>query len=261
MNTHRIRHKNLLIVLLLATGMALLVGLRLPVFSTPSGANTSVFEQVWETVEENFYDPNFNGVDWQALRQKYEATARQAQSKKELALTINQMLSALKTSHTHFYTPEEPEYYQLLAIFQPGSSQLQQQIKKWFPKGKIEYSGIGLFTRQIEGQTFVSGVLEGSPAERAGVLVGDRLLSVEGKPFEPIESFRHKAGQKVSLLVQRLPEPNNQEPLTVIPKRLDAQCDNIDETPSPFKNRVERKVNLDGYATQSIPEQFQAPLC
>ncbi|HEY0171498.1 MAG TPA: hypothetical protein VGB98_10780 [Pyrinomonadaceae bacterium] len=30
-----------------------------------------LFQAVWQTINENFYDPNFGGVDWKAIRQKY----------------------------------------------------------------------------------------------------------------------------------------------------------------------------------------------
>ena len=29
------------------------------------------FEKVWRIINENFYDPAFNGVDWKAMHDKY----------------------------------------------------------------------------------------------------------------------------------------------------------------------------------------------
>ncbi|MBD3880556.1 peptidase S41 [Phormidium tenue FACHB-886] len=177
-----------------------------------------VFEQVWQTVNDNFFDPRFNGVDWQAMRQKYAPLAEQARSNTEFAAAINQMLAELKTSHTRYYTPDDPAYYQLLGIFLPRSEELQEQLKPLLPTGKPEYSGIGAFTKIVDGNTFISAILEGSPAEQAGLRVGDRLLSAMGQPFQPIQSFA--TGQPVTLQIQRSADASPQD-ITVTPKQLD----------------------------------------
>jgi carboxyl-terminal processing protease len=201
-----------------------------PVLLTRAQSASGIFDQVWETVNENFYDPNFNGIDWQAMRSKYQSQVRHAQSSEEVAAVINQMLSELKTSHTQLYTANEPAYYQALGIFQPRIPDLREQLKKFFPNGKIEYSGIGIFTKDINGKTFVSAILDGSPAAEAQLKVGDQLLSVEGRPFHPIQSFAGKANQNVMLLIQRehsvssgeSPNSSSQQEIVVTPKMLDA---------------------------------------
>lgn len=137
----------------------------------------AVFNEVWQTVNDNFYDPRFNGVDWKAMRQKYEPWVKQAQCIDEASVVINRMLSELNTSHTHFYTKSETAYYQLLGIFNAGS---WKEIKKFFPDGKLEYTEIGVFTKEINGKTFVTAILDGSPAEPAGLKVGDRVLAIDG---------------------------------------------------------------------------------
>jgi carboxyl-terminal processing protease len=52
-----------------------------PVFPTTE-PKAAIFEEVWETVNDNFYDPNFNGVDWRAMGEKYKPQVMQAQSKR-----------------------------------------------------------------------------------------------------------------------------------------------------------------------------------
>lgn len=192
-----------------------------PLLPTLSQPQAKVFDQVWQTVNNNFYDPKFNGVDWKAMREKYIIQAQRA-STAEFPTVINQMLSELRASHTRYYTPDEPAYYQLLGIFQPRSEKLQQQLKKFFPKGKIEYTGIGAFTKDINGKTFVSAILDGSPAAKAKLKVGDQLLSVDDRPFQPIKSFKAKTGQKVKLKIVRSPDPKSQQEIIVTPQLLDA---------------------------------------
>jgi carboxyl-terminal processing protease len=193
-----------------------------PAFSSSAPSSLALFDRVWETVDRNFYDPKFNGVDWQALRKKYRAQIAASPSAEPAAIAINQMLSELRASHTRLYTPEEPSYYQALGIFQPRLPELQQQLKPFFPNGKIEYSDIGIFTRNVGQNQFVSAILDGSPAVKAGLLVGDRLLSANGQPFHPIRSFSGKAGQAVTLLFQRQPDSSSLQTIQVTPLMMDA---------------------------------------
>jgi carboxyl-terminal processing protease len=32
---------------------------------------SELFDSVWQTINDNFYDPAFGGADWKAIRQKY----------------------------------------------------------------------------------------------------------------------------------------------------------------------------------------------
>lgn len=189
-----------------------------PLLSRAEPSQAKVFEQVWQTVNDNFYDPKFNGVDWKAMRQKYAPQAAQARSSEALAVVVNTMLAELNASHTRYYTQAEPEYYQLAGIFwQRG---VQRQLKPFLPNGKLEYVGIGASTRDIDGKTFVRAVLDGSPAAQAGLKVGDQLLSVNGKTFQPIQSFAENADRPVEIQIQRTPDASPQT-IAVTPKRLD----------------------------------------
>ncbi|MEP0835078.1 S41 family peptidase [Microcoleus sp. AS-A8] len=174
--------------------------------------------EVWQEVNDHFFDPNFNGVDWKAKREEYENRLKPAQSLEEASLVINQMLSELKTSHTHFYTQQEPAYYQLLGIFNRGS--FRKELQKIFPNGKLDYTGIGIFTKDINGKTFISGILEGTPAARTGLKVGDEVIAVHGKAYQPIQSFLDKAEQEVKVSIQESPDPKSRKDVTVIPKKL-----------------------------------------
>jgi carboxyl-terminal processing protease len=48
-----------------------------------------IFEDVWRTVRDRFYDPHFHGLDWPAVRERYRADAAEATSDERLAGVIN----------------------------------------------------------------------------------------------------------------------------------------------------------------------------
>jgi carboxyl-terminal processing protease len=162
-------------------------------------ADLAVFEEVWRTVRQHFYDPTFHGLDWAAVGEKYRPLAAAAGSDAERSAVINRMLSELSASHTGHYTASDPTYYQLLDIF---SRALRQPLSRLFPNGQVSYPGIGIFTKLLDGKTFISGVLAGLPASKAGLMVGDEILAADGESFHPIKSFA-KVGEEVTLTIRR----------------------------------------------------------
>jgi carboxyl-terminal processing protease len=165
-------------------------------------SNQADFDQVWELVRDRFYDPHLNGLDWQEERARFRPQAASAESREDGAAVINGMLAKLGASHTHYYTREDPAYYQLADIF--GGWLEHHGLDRIFPNGNVSYPGIGVFTEADDlGRAFTTGVIEGAPAHGAGVLVGDEILSADDQPFRPVESFRNKAGRPVSLKIRR----------------------------------------------------------
>jgi carboxyl-terminal processing protease len=169
-----------------------------------AGLNEADFQQVWELVRDRFYDPGLHGLDWEAARRRYRPQAIAAGSREEAAAAINAMLRELGASHTYYYTPEDPAYYQLADIF--AGALEHHGLRRLFPNSEVTYPGIGAFTEaDSRGGAFVTGVIEGAPAHAAGLLVGDEILSADNHPFRPVDSFRGKAGAPVSLQVRRTP--------------------------------------------------------
>jgi carboxyl-terminal processing protease len=158
-----------------------------------------VFDEVWRIVDQHFYDPEFRGQDWDALRDRYRPLAAAAPDADAQAEIIAHMLAALGASHTARYRQDNPAYYQLLDIF---SGSLRRDLRNLFPNG-VRYPGIGIFTRQIGDKLFVSGTIAGLPAEDAGILVGDEIIDIDGTEFEPVGSFTDKVGQNVTMHVRR----------------------------------------------------------
>jgi C-terminal processing protease CtpA/Prc len=174
---------------------------------TPA-AELAVFEEVWRTVRDHFYDPTFRGLDWADAKEKYRPVAAVAASDAERSAVINRMLAELGASHTRHYTASDPSYFQLLDIF---SGALRQTLRRIFPDGQVTHPGIGMFTRQLDGKTFIAGILDGLPAQKAGLVVGDEIIAAGGKPFHPIDSFTTNVGQEVTLTIRRRLDGSTEE--------------------------------------------------
>jgi carboxyl-terminal processing protease len=196
----RVAHPRLRFI---ASTVALAVVMTIAVATAPTfareGGNAQVFDEAARLVRDNFYDPKLRGLDWDAVIARHRPDYLASDNAKGKSDAINAMLAELDASHMIHATPEEPRYYQLVDIFRFG---LRDSIPKHLPYG-VSYPGIGVFTREIEGKTFVSGVIAGLAAAKAGVLVGDEIVAVDDKPFQPVESFRGKVGASVKLSLRR----------------------------------------------------------
>lgn len=181
--------------------------------------NADAFDWVWRSAAEQFYDPGFNGVDWPAIKNKYRSRYQGSGSREARAEIVNRMLAELKTSHTRFYTPDSPEYFQLLGLFLPANDWLRTKTAATLTDGKAMYCGVGMYTSLVDGQHFVRGVFEGFPAHRAGILLGDRIVSVDGAPFHAMRSFAGKSGRAVDVVVER--SPGRRQSIRVVPAMLD----------------------------------------
>jgi len=160
------------------------------------------FDKIWGIINDEFWDPNFNGVDWLDARKRYRSKAVAAEDNESFAEIVNQMLAELKTSHTRYYTKWDPGYYIIQVVF---------------GKPDTHRSGIGVVTKKIEGRHYVIAVIHSSPAEEAGVLFGDWLVEADGQSFHPIRSFFNKAAQEIGLIIQRGPLESTRKKLKITP--------------------------------------------
>jgi carboxyl-terminal processing protease len=124
-----------------------------------SDARRQSFDIVWRTVKEKHFDPTFGGVDWDAVRRKYESRLAKVKKDGELYLLLNEMLGELHQSHFGVIPPE--------AILEDGS---------WNQLGE----NTGLDLRIIDGQVLITRVAPDSAAARAGLRPGFAVKRIDG---------------------------------------------------------------------------------
>jgi len=119
-----------------------------------------MYYEAWAGMEENFYDKNFHGENWQKLRDSYAKYLPYVSSRANLRLIFNDMLGELNTSHFGFNSngKEERIYY--------GTQTLETGIV-------YNNSNPFVIERIIsEGPTDVKG---------KNLRKGDKLVAVNGK--------------------------------------------------------------------------------
>ena len=186
------------------------------------------FDKTWQLINDEFWDPNFNGVDWEDARIRYRSKALSSRDHESFAAVINQMLGELKTSHTRYFTRWDPDYYTLQAALISGdlvhednttdTSVLEKRLPGLYSsQANPHRTGIGVVTKQLNGRHYVTAVLASSPAKRAGIILGDWIVEVNGRPFHPIRSFENKHGQELEVTIQRDHLASSRQKLKVTP--------------------------------------------
>ncbi len=162
-----------------------------------------VFDGAVDTVNQHFFAPSalpaFNQAAALAVSQMPDLKDADAGVVDD---AVSFVLDSLNASHTGRFTADRVDYYELADIFRFA---IRHDMRRLFPpKGTVTYAGIGIASAKIDGKTFLTDVYDGGPAAKAGLLAGDEIVSVDGKPFAEIGSFRGKAGETAHIMVRRL---------------------------------------------------------
>lgn len=76
---------------------------------SPNAWRAPALEYVWNTINDKYYDPKFNGVDWRAARQKYATQLAAASSDDEYWELLDKMAGELHDSHTRVHSAKAAE--------------------------------------------------------------------------------------------------------------------------------------------------------
>ncbi|MDR3430201.1 S41 family peptidase [Silvimonas sp.] len=133
---------------------------RLTVSSTLDAHNReAAFNQVWQTINDGYVDPHFNGVDWVAVRERYRPLVLNAPDDATFWAELDQMAGELNDVHTRVETPAR-----------------YAQIKH------DKAAGLGIGVALLDGQLVIDGVGGQTQAALLGVRSGQVLTGIDGQP-------------------------------------------------------------------------------
>jgi C-terminal peptidase prc len=147
-----------------------------PLTATPTLAaldeqgRLQIFDEVWETVRDEYVYTDYRGLDWDAVREELRPRVAQA-STEETYRIIAEMIERLGDDHSRFDTPQQV---------------IEDQARA---QGNRSYVGIGVVLRDAPEGGVVVRVAHGGPAEEAGILARDVIAAVNGIPFTATERF------------------------------------------------------------------------
>ena len=132
----------------------------------PKPTAGELFERVVEVLSEHFYDSETRARIPALADSLRDAARRTVLSDREL---VDRLLAELDVSHLALYSKSSFEHMR---------SELADRRRPTF----------GLQLVEIEGRFFADWILEGGPADRAGVRRGDRVMAIDG--VEPAQCPR-----------------------------------------------------------------------
>ncbi|MEA5508885.1 S41 family peptidase [Crocosphaera sp. UHCC 0190] len=149
----------------------------------------AMVDEMWQIVNNEFVDRNFNRVDWQEKRR--ELLSQDYANPKQAYKAIRDALKDLGDPYTRFLPPNE---------FSVLTSQTS---------GELSGVGVRLALDKRTSQLYVVESVRNSPAMEAGVKRGDRLIRINGKPTalmsleQAQEEITGAVGTEVSLQLSR----------------------------------------------------------
>jgi tricorn protease len=168
-----------------------------------------IYNECWRQMRDFFYDPHLHGLDWKAIRVKYEPLVDHVNHRADLTYVIGEMIAELNAGHAYVGGGDFPH-------------------PRRIPTGLL---GARLRRDPTTGYYKIVKILKGprwdpdlrSPLDELGVNVkdGDYVLAVNGKPVNELrtiyEALVNQAGKPVTLKVNARPEEKGAREVTVTP--------------------------------------------
>ncbi|MFP5262976.1 MAG: PDZ domain-containing protein [Blastocatellia bacterium] len=166
-----------------------------------------IFDEAWRIERDFYYDPTMRGLDWAAIKKRYEQELPYIAHRSDLNYLIGEMIAELSTSHAYVSGGEMP------AVTRVGVGLLGADLEV--------SNGFYRLKKIFVGDNSSNDTR--SPLTEPGVQVreGDYLIAVNGKPLRatdnPYAPFENMVGKQVVIKVNDKPSEEGARAVTVRP--------------------------------------------
>ncbi len=178
-----------------------------------------IFNEAWRINRDWFYDPNMHGVDWPAMREKYQIFLADCVTRTQLNTIIRWMCSEVSVGHHRVGGGDFPERAKTVPGGLLGADFTVERGRYRFAK---IYGGLN-WNQNLR-----------SPLTEPGVDVqeGEYLLAVEGvelrSPENLYQRFENTAGRMIEMTVASDPNGRNARTVKVVPVANESALRNRD---------------------------------
>ncbi|MFZ0958636.1 MAG: PDZ domain-containing protein [Candidatus Sulfotelmatobacter sp.] len=168
-----------------------------------------MFNEVWRQERDFFYEASMNGVNWEAIRDKYAPLVPYAANRYDLTYIMGELIGELSNSHTYVGGGDQPDLHPVNVGLLGVDYELDSA------------SGLYRFKKIYPGENWNPQTR--SPLTEPGIDVkeGDYLLAVNGRPLRapqnPYELFVNTANQTTAITVNSKPDMEGARTLPVKP--------------------------------------------
>jgi C-terminal processing protease CtpA/Prc len=159
--------------------------------ASPQEQQAKTFEALWKNLQENYIYFETARVDWTALHDKYLDRINRGLTSEEFASLIEELEAELPAGSL---------------VHETRAERIERDVAD-----TSSYEGIGAFvgfSEQPQPHIVLLDVIEGSPAQKAGLRAHDSIFAIDGNPImleegiTAVDRVRGPAGSSVTLDVQ-----------------------------------------------------------
>ena len=167
-----------------------------------------IFSEGWRQMRDFFYDPGMHGVDWAAMKAKYQPLVPYVNHRNDLTYIMGEMIAELSVGHAYVGGGDYPKADRI------PQGLLGAKLSK-------DTSGYARIDQILQGENWTSSTR--SPLTEVGVNVktGDYIIEVNGVSTQSVvdiyQLLVNTAGKTVELTVNSKPQKEGSHKTLVVP--------------------------------------------